>query len=356
MNCKKIIAIACFAIISVCIAKAQTADQMQGHKGFDLNVELGPDFNLQEGGGTSFAAKLEVGKKFNKNFLFGVGAGLNAGGGSTSWPIYGALRTFLPSETSKIIPTVALRGGYVFNADCPFVAVAPGVVFPISKSVDLTAALEYTASFMDGATGNTLGVHVGLGLHKSNNSVSKPWAETREQGLQYVVESEGTTKEDEFSVGGKILAMYKLNPQISFGAGIGYTEGSTLFYKDKEYDEEYWLGVDNYFTFLLRGKYTFTQTKVAPFVSLDLGAHFVTPGEDDGLYNTPKTNKVMFYTTPSVGVSLQVAGNSWIDLKAGYEICPSTIKSSDKFSGSSSRFSFGVSFTHTTKIFSDGLF
>lgn len=160
MKIYKAIVLVWFALMSANMAIAQTVDQMQGHKGFDLNVELGPDFNLQSGGGTSFAVKLEVGKKFNKNFFFGVGSGVNAGGGSTSWPIYGTLRTFLPSETSKIIPMAALRGGYAFNASCPFVAVAPGVVFPINGSVDLTAALEYTASFMDGATGNALGIHV----------------------------------------------------------------------------------------------------------------------------------------------------------------------------------------------------
>lgn len=184
----------------------------------------------------------------------------------------------------------------------------------------------------------------------------KPFKPTRPQGLQYVIEGQYQTKDGEFSAGGTVLAMYKQNNHISFGAGISYMEGSSFFYKRKEYNEKYWLDLDNYFSVLMRGKYTLTEGRVAPFASVDFGVHFVSPGEEDGEYGNPKTNKTMLYVTPAVGVSFQVAGNSWIDLKAGYEICPSTVKNTDNFSGGSSCLAIGISFTHTTKLFSEGLF
>jgi len=364
MNLSKQILLVCAGIaFGAVAANAQNEPQMQGHRGLDLNVELGPDFGLQKGGGTAFAAKLDVGKKFNKNFYFGVGGGITTGGGATSFPVFGTLRTYIPSESTKIIPTATLRGGYAFNGDCPFVSLAPGMLFPISSSIDLTAGVEYTASFASGQTGHSLGVHIGLGLHKSANSVKKPWAQTREKGLQYVID--GGAKFGEYILaGGSILAMYKCSPNISFGAGLGYYAGSIDAANDIcDYDEI----EGGCFNLFLRGKYTLNDNRVSPFVSVDLGTRLPLKEETvyanhyELMYNGSTYGvkaaevKPMVFVTPAVGLSLQVAGNSWVDFKAGYDISSAAVKvekgSAKKISG----LTVGISFTHTMNILTNGL-
>lgn len=355
MRLLKQISLVCAGIVFGAVAaNAQDEPQMQGHRGLDLNIELGPDFSLQKGGGTSFAAKLDVGKKFNKNFYFGVGGGIMTGGGSSSYPVFGTLRTYLPSAKTKIIPTAAIRGGYIFNADCPFVSVAPGVLFPISNCIDLSAGVEYTASFMDGATGHGLGVNVGLSLHKSANSVKKTWAQTREHGLQYVIEGGGKLQNDE-SYGLDILAMYKMNTNLSFGAGIGCGWASYPY----EGGDNHWgmFSLEGELAdVFVRGKYNLSGNKVSPFVSVDLGTHLLFgDAYEDSTYEPADVNKFMLFVTPAVGVSFQMAGNSWLDVKAGYEISSAAVKKDGGFTSKTSGITFGVSFTHTMNILTNGL-
>jgi len=345
---KQILLVCAGVAFGAVAANAQSEPQMQGHKGLDLNIEVGPAFSLQKDGGTSFAAKLDIGKKFNKNFYFGVGGGITTGGGS-SYPIFGTLRTYLPSVNTKIIPTAAIRGGYSINTDCPFVAIAPSVLFPISGCVDLSAGVEYTAGFKDGSTAHSLGVNVGLSLHKSANSVKKPWAPTRERGLQYVIDastkSPWSMGKDNGNINFNIAAMYKYDNNISFGLGVGFGGGRW------PYDEKY---SDNanvnptFYDFFLRGKYRLNAEKISPFASVDVGMRMLEEMDDN------KSSVV--YVTPAVGVSFKVAGNSYIDVKAGYEIGSSAVKESDGIKAKSCNgIAIGVSFTHTMNILTKGL-
>lgn len=335
-------------VLGTLAVTAQSKQQFEGHRGLDFNLELGPDFNLQ-GGGTTFSAKMDVGKKFNKNFYFGVGAGILTGGGASSYPIFGTFRTYIPSSKTKIIPTAAIRGGYVLNSDCPFLAIAPGVIFPISSGVDLTAGLEYRASFMDGTTGHELGVNIGLGLHKSTNGKKKPWAKTRERGLQYVIDastkSPWSMGDDNGNVNLNIAAMYKYN-NISFGLGFGVGGGRWPY--DQQYSDNG--NVDpTFYDVFLRGKYRLSDNKISPFASVDVGMRMLEDLED--------TKSSVVYVTPAVGFSFKVAGNSYIDVKAGYEIGSSAVEERDGIEAKSSNgISIGVSFTHTMNVLTGKLF
>lgn len=343
------------------VSNAQDS-QYKGHHGLDFSVELGPDFGLQSGGSTQFHALIEGGKKFNQYFYVGAGAGVETGGGITNWPIFGTLRTFMPLSTSHVIPTIGLRGGYAFGGDVPFVSLMLGAVFPVSPIFDITAGLEYQASFASGNTGHSLGIHVGLGLHRSNNYRKKPWAPTRTNGLQYVID--GGLRYHFRGDWGKgfgstnVLAMYKWDKNLSFGAGLGYSLGRF----GGEWKHSYSSGSDADFmgiTVLLRGKYSLNDHKVSPFASLDLGTRFLFADSDDKEcleeYENIKTKSNVLFITPAVGLSFKVAGNSYIDCKLGYELSSSPLKgyNGNKITQTSaSGLYFGLSFTHTMKFMS----
>lgn len=326
-------------------------EQFSGHKGIDLNVEAGPDFSLQKGGSTSFSAKVEVGKKFNKNFYFGVGGGLSTGAGSTSFPIQGIFRTYFPMESTKVLPTVAVKGGYALaDEGLAIVSITPGVIIPISPSVDFIPAIDYTVGFPKGGTTHGLGVHVGIGIHKGANSKKKPWKPTRENGLQYAIDAVTRTpwniEDGNGIVNLNLLAMYKMDNNISFGVGLGYGDGSHP-YKDEEdkyYDDA---SIDtDFYTFFVRGKYRLHEGKVSPFASVDLGTRFLS---DTG---NEKQKSMTYFLTPAVGLSFKVAGNSYLDVRAGYEIATAPIKTDDRFGNKAAGLTIGLTFTHTMKFFS----
>lgn len=361
MRKKLFITAAAFAIGSLA-AMAQDEPQMQGHRGLDFSVEAGPLFTLNSGGATSFNANVEVGKKFNKNFYFGVGGGISVFGESTSFPIKGMFRAFMPSHKTKVLPYIGVGGGYaISDAGCPFVELAPGVLIPISPCVDLKAGISYNASFGDGYTAHGLGVHVGLNIHSStaaSNKPKKPWAPTRKQGLQYVIElaaREPWNFTDAGTVGLNVLGMYKWDDNISFGVGLGYGDGHFPYKYDK-YDrtDAY---PSKYYNVFVRGKYRMSENKIAPFASVDLGAHFLTDEHEAGNYQIHDNigKGTVLFAIPAVGVSFKVAGNSYIDVKAGYELATSPVKG-DKFSGKMPGINIGVSFTHTMDILTKGLF
>lgn len=81
--------------------------QQKGHRGLDFSISLGPDVTFNNGKGSArFGTEIEGGKKFNKNFYFGVGLGVSAGNGNTSIPLFGSLRTFFPVDNSRVTPTL----------------------------------------------------------------------------------------------------------------------------------------------------------------------------------------------------------------------------------------------------------
>lgn len=89
--------------------------QQKGHRGLDFNINLGPNVVFYNGQSSAqFGTEIEGGKKFNKNFYFGIGLGVSAGNGSTNIPFFASLRTFFPIENSRVTPTLLFQGGYSF--------------------------------------------------------------------------------------------------------------------------------------------------------------------------------------------------------------------------------------------------
>lgn len=325
-------------------------EQFSGHKGIDLNVEAGPDFSLQSGGPTTFSAKLEVGKKFNKNFYFGVGGGVSTGGGATSFPILGVFRTYFPMESTKVIPTVAVKGGYALaDEGNAIVSLSPGVIIPISPSVDFLPGLEYTAGFVKGGTSHSLGVHVGVGIHRSASGKKKPWKPTRENGLQYAIDLVTRTpwniEDGNGIVNLNLLAMYKMDNNISFGVGLGYGDGSHPYSDEGTYSDETSIDTD-FYTFFVRGKYRLHEGTVSPFASVDLGTRFLSDIGDE------KQKSMTYFITPAVGLSFKVAGNSYLDVRAGYELATAPVKTDDRYGNKAAGLTIGLTFTHTMKFFS----
>lgn len=329
-------------------ATAQNQPQMQGHRGLDFSIDAGPDFMLNSGGATFFRADIELGKKFNKNFYFGVSGGIENGNGATYFPIVGKFRTFLPSYKTKVLPYIGVGGGYSFgDFEAPMVELVPGVLIPISPSVDLNAGVGYTASFPSGGgTLHYLGVRLGLNIHKSTaaNSVKKPWAPTRERGLQYVIDastkSPWSMGKDNGNINVNIAAMYKYDNNISFGAGLGF--GGGRWPCDRRYSDN-----DNvnptFYDVFLRGKYRLNEEKISPFASVDVGMRMLDDVQD--------SKSSVVYVTPAVGLSFKVAGNSYIDVRLGYEIGSSAVNESDEIKAKSCNgIAVGVSFTHTMNI------
>lgn len=353
---------AAFAFCTL-MTTAQTEPQFDGHRGLDYSFDLGPYFGLQKGAGTSFRANLGIGKKFNKNLYFGISAGLSTNKGNNEWPIMANLRTFMPSHKTKVLPYIGIGGGYAFTSGdgVPLVELTPGVQIPITPSIDINAGLSYVAGFQSGQTSHTLGVHVGMDFHRGTGVKKKAWKPTREKGLQYVVDVAGRGISDNIGIALDAMAMYKWDHNISFGAGIGYGNGSFSYeYRGKSYGIDSSIDTD-YLNLFVRGKYSLSdENKVTPFVSVDLGTHILSNGhyEEDNFNGEVdiKDNKAILFVTPAVGLSFKVAGNSWVDVRAGYEFSSAAVKTGDGFTSKTSGIAVGISFTHTLSVLTDGLF
>lgn len=181
----------------------------------------------------------------------------------------------------------------------------------------------------------------------------KPWAPTRDRGLQYVIElatrAPWNIEDENGTIGINVLGMYKWDDNISFGVGLGYGDGNHP-YKDEQYGDDDGTHVSSkYYNVFVRGKYRVSESKVAPFASVDLGTRVLAEKPD----NIGKS--LVMFAIPAVGVSFKVAGNSYIDVKAGYEFATSPVKG-DKLSGKTPGINIGISFTHTMDILRDGLF
>jgi len=360
MKLSKQILLVCAGIaFGAVTANAQNEPQFEGHRGLDFSFDVGPYFGLQKGGGTAFRANLGLGKKFNKNLYFGVSAGFSTNKGNTEWPIMAKLRTYMPSHKTKVLPYIGIGGGYAFTSGdgVPLVELTPGVQIPITPSIDMNAGLSYVAGFVSGQTSHTLGVHVGMDFHRATGVEKKPWAPTRERGLQYVVDVSERGTVGEHAIALNAMAMYKWNHNISFGAGLGYGFGIFPYAY-----EDYWLesSIDTgYLNLFIRGKYSLSdENKVTPFVSVDLGTHLLSNGHDEGDESDKyeiKDNKAVLFVTPAVGLSFKMAGNSWLDVKAGYEFSSAAVKTGDGFTSKTSAIAVGISFTHTMDILTNGL-
>lgn len=304
--------------------EASNVTQATGHRGLDFNIDLG--YNIAtKGGGGSLAAGLELGKRVNKNFYFGVGAGtyISSGNGDISIPITADFKVYYPLNNTKIAPFLGLKAGYVINTadvtytvgkqtytteipDAIMIEIMPGVQIPLSNSIDFNVGIGYAHSIptKGSGSGGAIAIRAGFGFHKSMIQKVTKNIPTRDKGFQLTLEADGTNlwsigADSHFITGGGNLVFgYKVNPNISVGVGYGgaymdaraslitttytgnydykenekgkkevITNENTIISSDKEADGEY--GAMH--KFFVRGQYRLKNDRFSPIVNIDLG-------------------------------------------------------------------------------------
>lgn len=187
------------------IAKEQEADgyvagkSRGGHRGLDFTVDVGYGISTQ--GGKGFAtAEIGLGKRFNKNFYFGIGSGawVSVDGGKPLVPVTADFRAMFPVGRARVAPGGTFRLGYVFNTEGDktfsvgsgryresfkvempnyfMLEIMPSVEIPLSSKVDFNVALGYmhlipVGDGSDGMDGSGYFMsRVGFGFHKGRQS------------------------------------------------------------------------------------------------------------------------------------------------------------------------------------------
>lgn len=161
-----------------------------GHRGLDFSVEISYDIAAKIGNGT-FLTGIGIGKRFTKNFYWGIGGGtlFSTEGGSIMIPVTTDFKVYLPLNTTSITPNGTLRFGYIINtADDISIIVAkyketikkpnyimlqimPGIQIPLSKKVDINFSLGYSHYISTTkiiCDNSAFTVKVGLNFHKSS--------------------------------------------------------------------------------------------------------------------------------------------------------------------------------------------
>jgi len=354
--------------------EADETTQSTGHRGLDFNVDLGYDINTKGGGG-SFVSEVGLGKRFNKNFYWGIGTGVyvpTGNGGDLQIPLTTDFKVYFPVRGTRIAPYGAFKLGYLFNTaddysyrvgkktytiesqNSVLVEVMPGVQIPLSEKVDFNFALGYTHCIPTGGGGGGAGafsIKAGFGFHKPWVKKHREPIPTRDNGFQLTLEAGGPNfwKMGEYedyasgsdaedldakgfgALGPNIVLGYKWNPNISFGLGYGvscfryglkWTEENR--YKSCNVSDKSGL----MHKVFLRGQYRLTDRKFSPFASVDLGMRFYNNSDADVTYwnlnhfygKDVKQRTSGFFLTPAVGVSLRTTNNSYFEARIGYDI------------------------------------
>lgn len=410
---KNLLIIVCLLLLSIPIvaqnSEAQSSIVNEGHRGLDFSINPGYLIPTKGGSNGLLSTELELGKRINKNFYLGIGTGAFVpvnDGGNVQIPITADFKLYFPLKPNGITPGVLVRSGYVINtADDISVKVGkkwqtipqpnfvmaqimPTIDIPLSHSVDFTLGLGYTHFFATKGSNNSGGdftIRTGFNFHKStsaNRKPRKPKVPTRDSGVQLTFEGgiigltnndkiEYANNDNKFGYLGNIVATYKLNPQLSFGLGVGMEafgikKNEGIDYTDYRYDGYEYTGqnwIDAKISALkvfARGSYRITDSKLSPFASCDAGFRFysytdgetniygdmggepVNPG--DFCYNIGEPSKVAFYVAPAIGLSLRTTNNSYIELKVGYSMAPNILGKSGEYSFESA---YNQDFTRT---------
>ena len=88
-----------------------------GHRGLDFTIDAGWHL-ATKGEGNTVSAEIGLGKRFNKNFYWGIGSGVyipTGDDGDPQIPITSDFKVYFPLRSSSIVPGGLLRVGYVIN-------------------------------------------------------------------------------------------------------------------------------------------------------------------------------------------------------------------------------------------------
>lgn len=367
------------------IAKEQEADgyvagnSRGGHRGLDFTVDVGYGISTQGGSGI-ITTGIGLGKRFTKNFYFGLGTGayVSPDGGNPLVPVTTDFKALFPVGRARIAPGGLLRMGYVFNtegsvsvpyltgrnniryksADLPnyfMIQIMPTVEIPLSQKVDFNVGLGYTQYIPVGGDIDIDGsgmftVKAGFGFHKG--AVPKPKKPILDRGFQWGIEG-GTFNVPDFNTA--FVLSYKWNKNLSFGLGFGLDRdqseedevisGSLLYHNMYGRESDARVSADNnlfMYKLFARGTWRILDTRLSPIVSCDLGVRWMANGDEvdagryyvggsyfnvDGLeYYGDEAMELAEYSylgvffTPSVGLSLHTANNLYLEAKVGYTL------------------------------------
>ena len=386
------------------IAKEQEADgyvagnSRGGHRGLDFTVDVGYGISTQGGSGI-ITTGIGLGKRFTKNFYFGLGTGayISPDGGNPLVPVTADFKALFPVGRARIAPGGLLRMGYVFNTEGDHTysvgsgryretftiespnyfmfEIMPTVEIPLSQKVDFNLGVGYAHFIPVGDNGGGSGVgyamfRAGFGFHKG--AVPKPKKPVLDRGFQWGIEG-GTFDVPDFNTG--IVLSYKWNKNLSFGVGFGldskcmdYDDESrhgvmTTAFSDGSLQEgRIWAEDQLYFyKFFARGTWRFLDYRISPIVSCDLGVRWLA---NDNIYNCPYSIRDLevdaltamadeidsqsysgFYFSPAVGFSLRTANNLYLEAKIGYSFSSAIKEKSGSAAGRGRFYEYECSYT-----------
>lgn len=386
------------------IAKEQEADgyvagnSRGGHRGLDFTVDVGYGISTQGGSGI-ITTGIGLGKRFTKNFYFGLGTGayVSPDGGNPLVPVTADFKALFPVGRARIAPGGLLRMGYVFNTEGDHTysvgsgryretftiespnyfmfEIMPTVEIPLSQKVDFNLGVGYAHFIPVGDNGGGSGVgyamfRAGFGFHKG--AVPKPKKPVFDRGFQWGIEG-GTFNVPDFNTA--FVLSYKWNKNLSFGVGFGldskcmdYDDESrhgvmTTAFSDGSLQEgRIWAEDQLYFyKFFARGTWRFLDYRISPIVSCDLGVRWLA---NDNIYNCPYSIRDLevdaltamadeidsqsysgFYFSPAVGFSLRTANNLYLEAKIGYSFSSAIKEKSGSAAGRGRFYEYECSYT-----------
>ena len=345
-------------MLSMAAANTQAQENDKGgHRGLDFTLSPGYQIFTGDGAGGAVSAEVSLGKRFTKNFYWGISSGayIPTGDGDVQIPITTDFKVLFPLNNKTFTPGVLARGGYVLdpsNTDYSSIMfqAMPTVDVAIGSSVDFSLGVGYTHYVPTKGGGSGSGavtIRTAFTFHKSTKERTKPKAPTRERGIELTLEGgAGLMKDYDNSTlpnfGGNIVASYKLNSNLNVGVGFGYycsaTEYESFIEYEGERDDTYsevWGGYVTTKKLFLRGEYALNSRTFAPFASCDLGLNMYSYGDveiNDYYSNTyddemiDKIKKSGLFISPAIGASVRVAPNSYLKLRLGYQLAPNSSK------------------------------
>lgn len=390
---KKIILLFCLSLACANAVFAQDNTETNGlkaagHKGLDFSVELGYGFPTKGDGGIT-TVDLGLGKRFTKNFYWGIGTGLYlpTKGGKPMIPLFTDLKAYFPINGTAIVPDITARLGYVLNTEdditvkigkqtqtyespnYTMLQVIPGIQLPLSLKADFNLGVGYTHMFPSGG-GNGSGyftVKLGFNFHKPIFKITP--IPTLDRGMQFTFEGGSASpwklSDVEKGYGSANLTAaitYKWNPNISFG--IGYSLNYFLMHMDA-YSKDSYAGNNELegfaHDFFVRGQYRLTDNKISPIIACDLGWRNFSYSDDEWKSRDEEGNdgpkKSGLFVAPAVGMSLRTANNTYLEIKLGYDFMGKTSEYADEhFTYGTTSLSapfFKIGFTHTFSLGKD---
>lgn len=354
------------------IEKSANDANSRTYKGLDFNIDFG--YNIAtEGGGGNISVEAGLGKRFKNNLYWGISSGayIPTGDGDALIPVATDFKLYFPFSTTRMTPSITLRGGYVLNTgddeevkvgknyitieknDYMMFQIMPGLQIPLSKRVDLNLAAGYT-HFIPTGGGDGSGMitfKAGFGFHRSN--VKKAPKPIRDKGLTFSLDINGIEpwNVSDYDIDGcgtagiNALIGYKVNKNWSFAAGFNYSYISCSFIETAtqegyngtysyESNEDYTAPMSKLF---LRAQYRMNDKRLSPFMSLDYGLRFYGEADGNGVwinevdqwgYSQGKNHTVVedetckLFIAPAIGLSLRTTNNSYLEIRAGYEFSP----------------------------------